>query len=107
MRVWSRRDMGSLVFFWLTIKNICPRNMRLVRHLIIPDWFIFQLLYRFLVLNGFVNYFSTSKSCDSLAMFEGAITLTCYSNTILTLGVLDGLRREFPFFLLKISHIRG
>ena len=22
----------------------------------------------------------------------------------MTLGVLDGLRREFPFFLLKISH---
>ena len=27
--------------------------------------------------------------------------------TLLTLGVLDGLRREFPFFLLKISHRRG
>ena len=25
----------------------------------------------------------------------------------MTLGVLDSLRREFPFFLLKISHIRG
>ena len=68
--------MGGHVFFWLTIKNICPRNMRLVKHLNIPNWFIFQILYRFLGLNGFVNYFSTSKSGDSLALFEGAITWT-------------------------------
>ena len=67
MRVWSRRDMGGLVFLWLNINNICPRNMRLVRHLIIPEWFILHILYRFLGLNGFVNYFSTSKSGDSLA----------------------------------------
>ena len=81
--------MRGHVFFWLTIKNICLRNMKLFRHLIIPDWFILQSLYRFLGLNGFVNYFSTSKSGDNLAMFEG------------------GLRREFPFSLLKISHRRG
>ena len=68
--------MGGLVLFWLTINNICPRNMRLVRHLIISDWFILQILYRFLRLNGFVNHFSTSESGDSLAMFEGAITWT-------------------------------
>ena len=36
-------------------------------------------------------------------MFEGTLTLTGNSNTILTLGILDGLRREFPFFLLKIA----
>ena len=76
MRVWSRRDMGGLVLFWLTINNISPRNMRLVRHLIIPDWFILQLLFRFIGLNGFVNYLTTSKSGDNLAMFEDALTLT-------------------------------
>ena len=73
MRVWSRRDMGGLFFFWLTINNICLRNMRLVKNLSIPDWFIMQFLYRFLGLNSFVNYFSTSQSGDNLAMFEGAI----------------------------------
>ena len=68
--------MGSLVFLWLTISHICPRNMRLVRHLIIPDWFILRFLYQFLGLNGFVNYFTASKSGDSLAMFKGAFSLT-------------------------------
>ena len=86
MRVRSRRDVRGLVFLWLTINNICPRNMRLVRHLSIPDWLIVQILYRFLGLNDFVNYFSTSKSGDSLAIFEGAITWSEDFNTILTLG---------------------
>ena len=40
-------------------------------------------------------------------MFKGYIVWTRDSNTILTLRVLNGLRREFPFFLLKTSHIRG
>ena len=68
--------MGGLVLLWLIINNIFPRNMRLVRHLIIPDWFILRLLYQFLGLNGFVNYLATSKSGDSLAMFKSAFTLT-------------------------------
>ena len=68
--------MGDLVLFWLTVNNICPRNMRLVRHLIISDWFTLRLLYWFLGLNSFVNYLTTSKSGDSLAMFKGALTLT-------------------------------
>ena len=49
----------------------------------------------------------TFKLINSLAMFKGYILWTLDSNTILTLGVLDGLRREFPFFMLKIAHRRG
>ena len=68
--------MGDLVLLWLTINHICPRNMRFVRYLIISDWFTLRLLYGFLDLNSFVNYLTTSKSGDSLAMFEGTLTLT-------------------------------
>ena len=53
--------MGRLVKLWLAINNICPRNMRLVRYLIISDWFTLRLLDWFLGLNGFVNYLTTSK----------------------------------------------
>ena len=68
--------MGRLVLLWLTLNNICPRDMRPVRHLIISDWFTLRLLDWFLGLNGFVDYLTTSKSGDSLAMFKSTFTWT-------------------------------
>ena len=58
-------------------------------------------------MDGFINCFPTSKSGDNLTMFKGLIILTWGPNTILTLGVLNGLRREFPFFLLRTPHRGG
>ena len=58
-------------------------------------------------MDGFINCFPTSNGGDSLTMFKGPTILTSSLNTILTLGVLNGLRGEFPFLLLRIPNRGG